>query len=782
MLTMKVLYSLVLFIGLSNCQSSQDCGLQQTCEACIQKLECVWCSEPSSTNPVNCRPKDTSDDSCQIEVVSPKSNFEIEQSNPFSDSVNNPTQIQPQKVKLSLRKGEKYEMKFKYKIASNYPVDLYYIMDLSSSMIIYKKQLAALGVKLAMTMKNITTNFKLGFGSFIDKTDLPFVSTEPKQLEHPCPRGVDCVPAYSFKNHLPLSSDYEEFRRQVESAKVSGNLDSPEGSLDAIMQAIVCKEKIQWRDKARHLLILSTDAEFHVAGDGKLAGVVEPNNGKCHTDDKDFLVYDYPSVSHINYVAVKNNINLIFAIVKKPKLNIASSYKKLSENIKDSYFRELDDGDSHNVVNLVVDIYNKISQTVTFTSNVSSEVDLKFTSNCDSDISDTCKNVRVGQILEFTATIQVRQCPTNGNNKQFIAIRPAALNESLIVELDMLCECPCSLNATKKSDQCSNQGDLICGVCSCPAGRNGRICECDNSAGLSEDTSRCQMEGTNETCSGLGECKCGKCECFSNGNKGERIYGEFCQCNNYSCKKEGGKLCSDKGTCNCNVCECQSGYSGDACECEENESNCINPETKLKCSGHGKCVCGACVCNVDNNRYSGKYCDDCLSCPAQRCEELRYCVECQAYKKGKYNSTCSTQCTEFQTKVVDKLDSDDDPSIKRCKIPDDDRCIMNFEYYYDSREVLVVKAMKERVCPSPPNVLAWILGVIGSILLAGLIMLLIWKICTTLHDRREYEKFDRERRAVKFGVTKNPIFREATTTVTNPAYNRSSSRFSNTKQ
>jgi protocadherin alpha len=57
---------------------------------------------------------------------------------------------------------------------------------------------------------------------------------------------------------------------RVNEAKVSGNLDSPEGGFDAIMQAIVCQKQIGWRQKARHLLVFSTDADFHFAGDGRV--------------------------------------------------------------------------------------------------------------------------------------------------------------------------------------------------------------------------------------------------------------------------------------------------------------------------------------------------------------------------------------------------------------------------------------------------------------------------------------------------------------------------------
>lgn len=105
-----------------------------------------------------------------------------------------------------------------------------------------------------------------------------------------------------------------------------------------MMQVIVCTEEIGWRQKARHLIVFSTDAIFHIAGDGKvrkskwntgsrkrtekwtdrsrvrvetsrwkslmvfqLAGIVEPNDCKCHLDEKGFYTYsllqDYPSIS-----------------------------------------------------------------------------------------------------------------------------------------------------------------------------------------------------------------------------------------------------------------------------------------------------------------------------------------------------------------------------------------------------------------------------------------------------------------------------------------------------
>jgi len=42
------------------------------------------------------------------------------------------------------------------------------------------------------------------------------------------------------------------------------------------------KDKIGWRPGASHLLVFTTDAKTHVALDGRLAGIVRPNDGQCY--------------------------------------------------------------------------------------------------------------------------------------------------------------------------------------------------------------------------------------------------------------------------------------------------------------------------------------------------------------------------------------------------------------------------------------------------------------------------------------------------------------------
>lgn len=48
------------------------------------------------------------------------------------------------------------------------------------------------------------------------------------------------------------------------------------------------QEKIGWRNDASHLLVFTTDAKTHIALDGRLAGIVQPNDAQCHIDEDNF--------------------------------------------------------------------------------------------------------------------------------------------------------------------------------------------------------------------------------------------------------------------------------------------------------------------------------------------------------------------------------------------------------------------------------------------------------------------------------------------------------------
>ena len=60
-------------------------------------------------------------------------------------------------------------------------------------------------------------------------------------------------------------------------------------------------------------------------------------------------------------------------------------------------------------------------------------------------------------------------------------------------------------------------------------------------------------------------------------------------------------------------------------------------------------------------------------------------------------------------------------------------------------------------CPEPVQIWWIILWVILGIILIGLALLLIWKIFVTIHDRREFAKFEKERQNAKWDMVSRDV-------------------------
>ena len=85
-----------------------------------------------------------------------------------------------------------------------------------------------------------------GFGAFVDKKVLPYTNTNKEKLLKPCDENdQQCQAAFGYRHVLSMTSSKEEFNQKVTTQLISGNLDSPEGSLDAMMQAAVCGVRTQ---------------------------------------------------------------------------------------------------------------------------------------------------------------------------------------------------------------------------------------------------------------------------------------------------------------------------------------------------------------------------------------------------------------------------------------------------------------------------------------------------------------------------------------------------------
>ncbi|GAA6107087.1 integrin beta-1a isoform X1 [Tachysurus ichikawai] len=307
----------------------------ESCGDCIQVgAKCGWCTDTEflkQGEPTSARCDELESlkkRGCSVSMIeNPQGSLKILKNKPVTHrkkggeklKPEDITQIQPQKLAVSLRSGEPQTINLKFKRAEDYPIDLYYLMDLSYSMKDDLENVKNLGTSLMVEMSAITSDFRIGFGSFVEKTVMPYISTTPAKLLNPCTGDQNCTSPFSYKNVLKLTSNGEQFNTLVGQQQISGNLDSPEGGFDAIMQVAVCGEHIGWRNVTR-LLVFSTDAGFHFAGDGKLGGIVLPNDGKCHLENNMYTMshyYDYPSIAHLVQKLSENNIQTIFAVTEE---------------------------------------------------------------------------------------------------------------------------------------------------------------------------------------------------------------------------------------------------------------------------------------------------------------------------------------------------------------------------------------------------------------------------------------------------------------------------------
>lgn len=142
---------------------------------------------------------------------------------------------------------------------------------------------------------------------------------------------------YSFRHHLKLVDDFGQFKKELSEAPSGASRDPQEGGLDALAQVLVCKDIIGWRNESRKIVVFLTDGPYHAAGDGKSAGLFEPYDGQCYTENGTYtkeLEMDYPSVGMISKLAAERDIIVIFLVDQLYK----TTYDNLKRSVSGSQF------------------------------------------------------------------------------------------------------------------------------------------------------------------------------------------------------------------------------------------------------------------------------------------------------------------------------------------------------------------------------------------------------------------------------------------------------------
>ncbi|XP_040912731.1 integrin beta-2 [Toxotes jaculatrix] len=757
------------------CQQEEVCSKSviNSCDDCIRSGPyCVWCKQLNFTKAgeqeaVRCDTKaQLIERGCMAEAIISSNNEQvIKKNNPLTTSFNReePVQLAPQEIDLRLRPGLPMTFRVSFKRLQGYPVDLYYLMDLSFSMKDDLENVKGLGQELFAALKKITQHGQIGFGAFVDKTVLPYTNTNKEKLDKPCDEdSQQCQAAFGYRHVLSMTPNQIEFEAKVKEQFISGNLDSPEGSLDAMMQAAVCGDKIGWRKSSTRLIVLTTDDGFHMAGDGKLAGILEPNDEQCYMENNLYTKsseMDYPSVGQLAKQLEKNNIQPIFAVTE----NMQTVYKQLSKMIPKSEVGVLSP-DSKNIVQLIEAAYNRLSSKVTLThDNLPDNVRVLYTPICSHagptrDTEGFCDRVHVGEEISFNVTVTALSCMKDTS----FTIRPLGIKDTLTVTLSTVCECHCQDPITTNHTHCKEKGSISCGICSCHEGYVGQFCEC--AIGDKDERSlraSCQRQNGTE-CEGRGDCVCGRCQCHTTEN-GKSYHGDFCECDDEHCENFQNKLCGGNGKCNCGQCECYPGFEGTACQCKVSDESCRTVNNTV-CYGRGTCKCNRCECKEG---YQRPRCQQCLGCP-DTCQTKLNCIECLGFESGPFKKNCSAACGKsIFHGMVDQFTI----VSKQCQQKDSEGCWIKFKLdQLVGEDNYRAEILRERDCPEPPSIVAIIGGSIASVALIGIIVLLLIKLLIYMKDLKEFRKFENEKKKSQWAKADNPLFHKATTTVANPTF------------
>ncbi|KAJ7999130.1 hypothetical protein DPEC_G00212210 [Dallia pectoralis] len=729
----------------------QGCVPQSSCLACLKSPGCAWCKskdflKPGVSSERRCDTlRSLMTRGCEYtNVINPEPSYMIQKKNELSGHADNVVQLTPQNIHFKLRVGVPVSFDVSFKRAEGYPIDLYYLMDLSFSMMDDLNTIKNLGQDILSTLENFTKKVRIGFGSFVDKVALPYVSQVKKRKTNPCPSpSYPCQPAFSFQNILGLTENVSDFKTRVSDQVISGNLDSPESGFDAIMQAVVCQKEIGWKNVTR-ILVYTSDDTFHIAGDGKLAGIFEPNDGTCHLNGNiyDGTKYDYPSIGHLARVLAANNIQLIFAVTEES----GDVYKALSNLIPQSVVGVLRN-DSSNVVELIKEAYSSLSSTILLEHHEApAGLDVTYRSHCTPGAEENtpwqsrgeCKNIKLNQQVNFKVRLNMSTCL---EGKTEFSLKLQGISESLKVTVETLCDCNCD-DREEQSEHCKGKGTFSCGICSCIEGYLGQKCDCEQDSVNSMDAT-CRHGNSSQLCSGHGNCECGACVCQGT------YHDKFCECDDNSCARHNNLLCGGNGDCNCGNCSCNPNYTGFACECSTLTDQCRSGRTL--CNGRGKCQCNQCQCN---QHFFGTNCSNI----AEACSAFRDCVKCKLDGQAGPHSNCSGQpCGSFE------LELKDETHVFSCQHE-------TFSYELKPQPDGKIKIFYASLPRVIDKTYAIIGGSVSGIIFIGIAIILICRLMLEYHYRREYASFVKAQKAEVWKDTHNPLFQDATTTILNPMH------------
>ncbi|WP_085902399.1 DUF5801 repeats-in-toxin domain-containing protein [Kiloniella majae] len=256
-------------------------------------------------------------------------------------------------------------------------VDLYLLQDLSGSFSDDVPNVQQAVADLIGKIKNgdFSADVHLGAGSFIDK-------------------AIDRLGShgdYVYKNAQDVSADLDAVKAAVDAFTLGSGGDGPEAQIEALFNLAKNAADLGFREGATKYVVLTTDADFHKAGDALRLG---KNDGDGDlTNDLD---EDYPELAQLKAALEASGVVPVFMVTSDVKdtykdlidflgrgkvLDLSSDSSNLLANLLKGISGPSDNGDNIFDEQAIVDV----PVDVTFTDNDGSETHTIILSNIPSD-------------------------------------------------------------------------------------------------------------------------------------------------------------------------------------------------------------------------------------------------------------------------------------------------------------------------------------------------------------------------------------------------------------
>nr|XP_023831842.1 integrin beta-8 [Salvelinus alpinus] len=454
------------------------------------------------------------------------------------------TQVSPGEITLTLRPGAEASVIVAVQQLERYPVDLYYLVDVSASMQENLDQLKTVGVALSHRMREHSSDLRLGFGSFVDKPVSPYINVHPSKINNPCRvrwvgvgdgqadhPSLGLLAEKLLENHIYSlfaveQLQYQWYEELVRLLPGSNLLFQAPKLIDVVVDAYkrllsVVQVSVSVEDRAFSRFLVSVSPlcpEGSVSHDNRSCSNVQPNQTvyfnitiglhSCPDDDD-----DVDDVVQVFVRPVGYNESTIIKVHSRCRCHCGPDWHCHDDTTHQSTCGEVTpDTDRNNQ-----DLNNRDMHT--------------HTPDLDPEHTPTRPHTHGPEWS--------RQCRAEGSGVD-----------------------------------CNGRGVCVCGKCVCERNSLGTVygqyCQMD-------DYSCPYQHGL--LCGGRGMCVSGDCVCE------EGWTGESCRCpvSTATCLSDNGLLCSGRGRCVCGRCVCDNHqYSGAFCE------RC--PTCHSSCQSHWRCI------------------------------------------------------------------------------------------------------------------------------------------------------------------------------------------------